>query len=317
MRGATGTLVTAFSIVIPVYRNEENIAPLLARLGELMAELPVDSEVVFVVDGSPDGSYAALAARLPDAGFPSQLVQHSRNFGSFAAIRTGLSVARGDAIGVMAADLQEPAELMVEFQRTLATGTVDVAVGRRVSRDDPALSSLSSRAFWGFYRRTVVKEMPPGGVDVFGCTKAVAEELVRLGEANSSLVAQLYWVGFRRAEIPYGRQQRELGRSSWTLRKRVKYLLDSVFSFTNLPLDILLLTGVVGTVVVVVVAIVVLGFYLAGAINEPGYVPLMLAILFSTFLTMSSIGIVGAYIWRIFDNTKQRPGAIVMSRAEW
>lgn len=309
--------MTEFSIVIPVYRNEENIDPLLARLRELMTELPVDSEVVFVVDGSPDGSYAALAAALPEVGFPSQLLQHSRNFGSFAAIRTGLAAAHGSAIGVMAADLQEPPELMVEFQRALATGAVDVAVGRRVSRDDPALSSLSSRAFWGFYRRTVVRDMPPGGVDVFGCTKAVAQELARLGEANSSLVAQLYWVGFRRAEIPYSRQQREVGRSSWTLRKRVKYLLDSVFSFTNLPLDILLFTGIVGTVVVVVAAIVVLAFYLTGAINEPGYVPLMLAILFSTFLTMSSIGIVGAYIWRIFDNTKQRPGAIVMSREEW
>lgn len=309
--------MTEFSIVIPVYGNEENIAPLIARLGELMTDLPTDTEVVFVVDGSPDRSYDLLAAALPTAGFRSQLLRHSRNFGSFAAIRTGLAAARGHSIGVMAADLQEPAELMVEFHRTLSTGAVDVAVGRRVSRNDPAMSSLSSRTFWGLYRKTVMKDMPPGGVDVFGCTRAVADELVRLEEAHSSLVAQLYWVGFRRAEIPYERQAREAGESSWTFRKRVKYLLDSVFSFTNLPLDILLVTGVVGTVVVLLVAAVVLGFYLGGAIDEPGYVPLMLAILFSTFLMISSLGIVGAYIWRIFDNSKRRPTAIVMTREEW
>ncbi|WP_337005882.1 MULTISPECIES: glycosyltransferase family 2 protein [unclassified Microbacterium] len=309
--------MTDFSIVIPVYGNEENIPSLVARLTEIMPELPAETEVVFVVDGSPDRSYDALAAALPEAAFRSQLLQHSRNFGSFAAIRTGLAAAKGSAIGVMAADLQEPAELMVEFQRALASGSVDVAVGRRVARDDPALSSLSSRTFWGLYRRTIAREMPPGGVDVFGCTKAVALELVAMNEANSSLVAQLYWVGFRRVEIPYGRQRREHGTSSWTLRKRVKYLLDSVFSFTNLPLDLLLLTGMFGSVVVLAVAVVILCFYLAGGITEPGYAPLMLTILFSTFLTITSIGIVGAYVWRIFDNTKQRPSSIVMSHEQW
>jgi glycosyltransferase involved in cell wall biosynthesis len=309
--------VTEFSIVIPVYRNAENIPSLLAGLGELMSDLPADTEVVFVVDGSPDDSHALLAAALPTVQFHSQLLQHSRNFGSFAAIRTGLTAAKGEAIGVMAADLQEPAELMVEFQRVLASGAVDVAVGRRVSRDDPALSSMSSRAFWALYRRSVIRDMPPGGVDVFGCTRAVAQELARLTELNTSLVAQLYWVGFRRAEIPYSRQVREHGKSSWTFRKRVKYLLDSVFSFTNLPLDLLLLTGLIGTVVIVLVAIVILGFFLSGTISEPGYTPIMLAVLFSTFLTITSIGIVGAYIWRIFENTKGRPTSIVMSRDQW
>lgn len=309
--------MTDFSIVIPVYRNSANIPPLLARLSELMADLPAATEVVFVVDGSPDDSYDLLAAALPTMVFRSQLLRHSRNFGSFAAIRTGLAAAEGDAIGVMAADLQEPAELMVEFQRVLASGAVDVAVGRRVAREDPALSSMSSRAFWSLYRRSVIRDMPPGGVDVFGCTRAVAQELARMTEANTSLVAQLYWVGFRRAEIPYSRVSREHGSSSWTFSKRVRYLLDSVFSFTNLPLDLLLITGLIGVVVVIVIVIVVLVFAVGGAITEPGYTPIMLAVLFSTFLTITSIGIVGAYIWRIFENTKGRPTSIVMSREQW
>lgn len=309
--------MTDFSIVIPVYGNEKNIPSLLVRLAQLMADLPDETEVVFVVDGSPDDSYTLLAEALPHASFHSQLLQHSRNFGSFAAIRTGMAAAKGRSIGVMAADLQEPAELMIEFQRVLASGSVDVAVGRRIARSDPALSSLGSRTFWGFYRRIISPDMPPGGVDVFGCTRAVADELVEMNEANSSLVAQLYWVGFRRAEIPYSRLQREHGKSTWTLRKRVKYLLDSVFSFTTLPLDMLLITGLFGSVVVLAVAAIILGVYLTGAITEPGYAPLMLTILFSAFLTITSIGIVGAYVWRVFDNTKRRPTSIVMSKEEW
>ncbi|WP_295827963.1 glycosyltransferase family 2 protein [uncultured Microbacterium sp.] len=309
--------MTAFSIVIPVYGNEENIPALVSRLEGLMGELPTDTEVVFVVDGSPDGSYDALVAALPGARFRSQLLQHSRNFGSFAAIRSGLEAARGEAIGVMAADLQEPAELMIEFARALSTGALDVVVGRRTARADPALSSVGARTFWSMYRRFIARDMPPGGVDVFGCTRTVARQLVQMTEANSSLVAQLYWVGFRRGEIPYERQAREDGESQWTLRKRVKYLLDSVFAFTNIPLDVLLVGGLLGGFLVVIAAIVILGYYLAGQINEPGYVPLMLTILFSTFLTITSIGIVGAYVWRIFDNTKQRPISIVMKREEW
>jgi glycosyltransferase involved in cell wall biosynthesis len=303
--------------VIPVYGNEENVPSLVARLNELMLQLPLDSEVVFVVDGSPDRSYEALVHALPGASFRAQVLQHSRNFGSFAAIRTGLAAARGEAIGVMAADLQEPAELMIDFYRALSTGAIDVVVGTRTTRNDPALSSLNARTFWALYRRFVAREMPAGGVDVFGCTRTVAQELVRMNEANSSLVAQLFWVGFRRAEIPYERQPREDGTSQWTLRKRLKYLLDSVFAFTNIPLDLLLVGGLLGGFLVLVAAAVVLGYYLAGQIDEPGYVPLMLTILFSTFVTITSIGIVGAYVWRIFDNTKQRPTSIVMKREEW
>lgn len=309
--------MTTFSIVIPVYGNEENVPSLVARLNELMLQLPPDSEVVFVVDGSPDRSYEALTHALPGAKFRAQVLQHSRNFGSFAAIRTGLAAARGEAIGVMAADLQEPAELMIDFYRALSTGAIDVVVGKRTTRNDPALSSLSAKTFWMLYRRFVAREMPAGGVDVFGCTRTVAQELVRMHEANSSLVAQLFWVGFRRAEIPYERQPREDGTSQWTLRKRLKYLLDSVFAFTNIPLDLLLVGGLLGGFLVLVAAAIVLGYYLAGQIDEPGYVPLMLTILFSTFVTITSIGIVGAYVWRIFDNTKQRPTSIVMKREEW
>jgi len=302
-----------YSIVIPVYGNEETIEPLINQLRAISDQLDGAMESVFVVDGSPDNSMDRLMVLLPDSGLESQVISHSRNFGSFPAIRTGLSWARGDYIGVMAADLQEPPQLMVEFFRSLSAAQADIAVGRRVTRADPALSSLASRTFWGLYRRVINPQIPQGGVDVFACTQTVASQLLELNEAHSFLIGLLYWIGFRRIEIPYERLPRTVGTSGWTFRKRVGYLMDSLFSFTDIPIKMLGAVGGVGAVVTTVAAIVVLVAWLAGGITSPGYTPLMLVILLSTFMLLGGLGIVGAYVHRTFENTKERPIAIVMS----
>jgi glycosyltransferase involved in cell wall biosynthesis len=303
-----------YSIIVPVYGNEGSIPELMERLADISRQLSDSLEVVFVDDGSPDESYQLLAMRLPMAPFSSQLLQHSRNFGSFAAIRTGMKHAAGDFVAVMAADMQEPPELVLEFFRLLSTGTVDVTVGQREARDDPGLSRWSAAAFWRVYRRWVFPDMPVGGVDIFACNRAVVTEMLQLEESHSSLVGLLYWVGFRRVEVPYARRPREHGVSGWSFAKKRRYLFDSIFSFTDLPLSLLIGVGLSGAMVTVAVGIYVLVSFLSGAIDEPGYTPLMLVILFSTFSLLVALGIVGSYVWRAFENTKQRPSAIVMSR---
>ena len=306
-----------YSIVIPVYRNEESIPQLLERLGKLGAELDAALEVVFVVDGSPDRSYALLAERLPAEAFPSRLIAHSRNFGSFAATRTGLARAGGRYIGVMAADLQEPPELMRDFFAKLAAGEAELVVGVRRSRSDPALSALSSRAFWGLYRRLVQREMPSGGVDVFACTSGFRNHLVALEESNSSLVSLALWLGFERATVEYDRQPREHGQSAWTLSKKLKYLTDSTFSFTDLPIRLLLAAGMLGVIASIAVAAVVGIARLSGAIEVPGYAATMVVIAFFAALNLAGLVIIGAYVWRTFENTKGRPEAIVMAESSY
>lgn len=315
MEDTTGAVT--YSVVLPVYGNESTLADLIERLGGVAEQLDGPMEAVFVVDGSPDGSLALLRRLLPGAPFPSQLVLHSRNFGSFPAIRTGLSVARGDFIGVMAADLQEPPDLMVAFFADLAAGGHDVVVGRREARADPAMTSLASGTFWSLYRRVINPEIPRGGVDVFGCTREVAEHLVSMDEAHSSLVGQLFWLGYRRGEVPYERAPRVSGRSGWTLRKRVRYLLDSVFAFTNIPISLLTAVGVLGGLITTIIALVVFVGWAVGRITDPGYTPLMLVMLFSTFTILSGLGIVGAYVWRTFENSKHRPIAVPMKHEEY
>jgi glycosyltransferase involved in cell wall biosynthesis len=305
------------SIVIPVYRNADTLDALLDRLDGLSRELPVDLEVVFVVDGSPDDCHERLAAALPTRAFRSRLACLSRNFGSFAAIRFGLSQACGPFFMVMAADLQEPPELAKDALRLLSEGQIDVVLFQRVSRADPWLTRVTSRIYWSVYRSFVQRQMPSGGIDVFACNRAARDALLSMRECSTSLVGQVVWLGFRQAVLPYDRQARPGGRSAWTLSKKIRYMLDSVFSFTDLPILALTLVGLVGCGVTTGVALVVLVYWWLGAIPVPGYTAIILAILFSTFLIVLALGIIGQYIWRTFENVKSRPLHIPMSVQEF
>ncbi len=301
------------SLVVPIYKNSENIPALLAALQGLEKQLASPLEVVCVVDGSPDDSYLQLANGLPHTGLRAQLLLLSRNFGSFAAIRAGLAAANGERFAVLAADLQEPVELIVEFDRKLAAGGCDVVVGRREGRSDPLSSRLTAGLFWSLYRRFVIKEIPPGGVDVFGCTKVVRDQLLALSEQNSSLLGLLFWIGFRREAVGYVRRERMAGVSAWTFAKKLAYLMDSVFSFTDLPIKVLLRIGALGLVLSVVLTAAVLTARLSGAIAVPGYAATVLTVTFFGALNCFGLGVLGGYVWRTFENTKQRPGFIVAS----
>lgn len=302
-----------YSVVVPVYRNEATLVEVLERLEALAAVLRGPLEVIFVIDGSPDGSASALRRMLPGAkAFDAQLLELSRNFGSFSAIQAGLGAARGDLVAVMAADLQEPSSLIEGFFAALETGEHDVAVGVRTSRSDPGASA--SRLFWWLYRRLVQPAMPPGGVDVFACTRQVASQLVSFRESHTSLVGLLYWLGFRRIEVPYARQPRQEGVSGWSFRRRLRYLQDSIFSFTSLPIAAISLVGGVGVVASVVYAAVTFVFWATGRIAVQGYTPLMLAILFMASSVLIGLGIVGSYVWRTYENSKGRPPAVTRSR---
>lgn len=301
------------SLVIPVYRNAENLPRLFSELEQLAARLPAGLEVVFVVDGSPDASLDILRSRLPGWTVRSQLLELSRNVGSFAAIAAGLVAGRGDYFAVMAADMQEPPDLILRFFEVLQSGKADVTFGHRVGRADPFWSRVMSDGFWRLYRRFVVREMPKGGVDVFGCTRQVRDHLVGLKEVGTNLVALLLWLGFRREFVGYERRTRLEGRSAWTFGRKARYAVDSVFSFTDLPIRLLLFLGVAGTLAAVAASGIVYTFWLLGRVQVLGYTPLMLMIAFFGGLTALGLGIVGQYLWISIQNTRGRPAFVVKS----
>lgn len=305
------------SLVVPVYRNAENIAALLDAVSGLAHGLDGDLEAVFVVDGSPDDSLARITAGLTGYDFRAQVLVHSRNFGSFAAIRTGIEAARGRHIAVMAADLQEPPELVARFFEALDEDRADLVVGTRESRADGRLSDFASRTYWNLARRLISADLPRGGVDVFACNERVKDGLLQMREQRTSLIGQLYWLGFRREEIPYHRREREAGESGWTFRRKLSYLTDSFFSFTDLPIRVLTWFGFVGFLAAVLLTALVLIGRAFGVVNVPGYSATVLVVVAFSTLNLLSIGLIGNYVFRTYENTKQRPLSLVSGRFEF
>ena len=305
------------SLIIPVYKNEANLNRLLPALVELSGQSPEPMEVVFVIDGSPDRCEEILKQRLPDLPLRSRLLALSRNFGSFAAIAAGLQAGGGDYYTVMAADLQEPPELTLQALQCLCSGQADIVFGYRLGRNDPGLSQLFSELFWWIYRTFVVKDMPRGGVDIFSCTREVRDRLLQLREVNTNLLALLFWLGYRRRFIGYHRQPRLEGKSAWSFAKKLHYCLDSIFSFTDLPIQLLLYTGIAGMSFAALFGTILLIAKMRGAIPVPGYTPIVLTIVFFGGLTSLAFGIVGQYMWLSLQNTRNRPNFIVASASEY
>ncbi len=306
-----------YSVITPVYRNAESIPRLIEefkRIGALVeTRFNIPVEVIFVIDRSPDASYELLEEALPRAPFRSQLILHARNSGEYAALRTGLQAGKGAYFGTIAADLQDPAEILVSFLEVLVADKCDIAVGIRESRDDPAISRFYSNLFWRLSRTIVSRELPAGGVSIFGCNRKVRDELLKLEEAHTSLIGLVFWLGFRRCEVGYTRAARPYGKSAWTLRKKLTYMLDSFFGFTDLPIRILTLLGAIGVSFAVLFGIVTITMRLTSEFVVPGYAATIVVIMFFSALNLLALGLVGSYTWRAYENTKRRPLSIIQS----
>jgi hypothetical protein len=150
-------------------------------------------------------------------------------------------------------------------------------------------------------------------VDIFGCNRSFRDHLINLEEANTSLVGLIFWLGFKRAEVGYTRVARKHGESAWTVKKKINYLWDSIYSFTDLPIHLLTLFGLLGISTSMLLGIIVVFAKLFGNINVPGYAATVLAVMFFGGINSLGLGVVGAYSWRTYENTKARPLAIVMS----
>lgn len=304
-----------YSVVVPVFKNESTIAALLLRADAIAAHFDSNVEFIFVVDGSPDGSASLLVAGLANRSLASSVIELSKNFGAFSAIKEGLSKAKGEFVGVMAADLQEPVTLLIEFFETLNEGKSDVCVGVRDQRGDPWTSRVTAGLFWWSFRKFVMGEIPVGGVDVFACSAKVAALLASARESHSSLIGYLYWLGFDVIEVSYSREARVNGKSAWTLRKKWAYMADSVFSFSKLPLTIVTTAGWAGLVFSTVYGMVLTVAWSLGQILVQGFTAMAIIQLFLGSTILLALGFVGDISWRTYENSKARPQTV--TKATW
>lgn len=153
--------------------------------------------------------------------------------------------------------------------------------------------------------------MPPGGVDIFGCNQQFRDQLLQLEESRSSLIALIFWLGFRRKLVHYERQKRQNGKSAWTFRKKLDYMMDSIFAFTDYPIRLLIRTGAVGTIFALGLGTLIFAARIMGMIIVPGYAAIILTVLLLGALNMFGLGLIGTYAWRGYENSKQRPLAVV------
>jgi len=303
--------VSTITVVVPVYWNQATLPALLERLRAVGDELlPDELEVLFVDDGSGDESYPLLRAEA-ERDERVQVVRLSRNFGSNAAILAGLTFARGDAIVVIAADLQDPPELIPQLVREWQDGA-EVVVAARRSRDDPYFSRLLSSVFNRLFRRFVFRDFPAGGFDFLLVSRRVARVLADMAERNSYIFGQAMWVGFERRVVAYDRTARAGGRSRWTLGKKAKYFVDAFTAFSYVPIRAASLLGFVLALAGFLYAAVLIILRVTGAIsNAPGFAALAVLILVAAGAQLVVIGIIGEYLWRVLEESRRRPAFIV------
>jgi glycosyltransferase involved in cell wall biosynthesis len=295
------------SIVVPVYHNEENILDLTAALARC-APGP-EFEFVFVDDGSRDASWRLLeefAAHEPRA----RLVKLSRNFGSFTACVAGLAHATGDAAILMAADLQDPPELIGPMVARWKEGH-EVVLAVREHREEPLLQRLLAALYYRAMRRWAFSEMPLGGFDFVLVDRKVIDAIVQVQEKNTTLMGLILWTGFRRTSVSYTRRAREKGRSMWTFGKKVKYFIDSLVSFSYFPIRLAQGLGVLLALGGFVYAGVIVVLRVAGSIPIQGWSALTVIVLLLSGLQLLMLGVIGEYVWRTLDETKRRPLFIV------
>jgi glycosyltransferase involved in cell wall biosynthesis len=304
--------VNTISVVVPVYWNAGTLPALLDRLRAVGNELPEQLELLFVDDGSGDESFALLRAAA-EQDPRVRVLRLSRNFGSNAAILAGLTYASGDAVAVLAADLQDPPELIPELATAWREGA-EVVVAARRSRDDPLPTRLLASVFNRLFKRLVFRDFPPGGFDFLLVSRRVARVLVEMGERNSYIFGQVFWVGFERRVVEYDRSARSKGSSRWTLAKKAKYFVDAFTAFSYVPIRAASLLGFVLALAGFAYAAVLIVLRLTGAIsNAPGFAALAVLILVAAGVQLIVTGMIGEYLWRVLEESRNRPPFIVDS----
>lgn len=298
------------SIIIPVYYNENNLIPLYEDIKKKIIEvIDFDYEIVMVNDGSKDDSYAVMQ-KLAEQDSNIKIVSLSRNFGSHAAILCGLERCTGDCAVIKAADLQEPTEMMLKMVEKWKQGN-NVVLAVREDRKEGKGQTLFANLYYWLTRKTALPDMPKGGFDVYLIDRKVIEVLLSLDERNSALTGQILWSGFQTATIYYTRLAREIGTSRWTLKKKIRLVSDTLFSFSTVPITVVTSIGTISFFGALIWAIVVFICRMCNVIVVQGWTMLFIFNLFSFGIVMLTLGILGEYLWRAFDASRNRPPYIV------
>lgn len=297
------------SVVMPVFNERENLLALYERLTRVLDAEGQPYELVFVDDGSRDGSrdvLLTLAARDPCV----VVVELARNFGHQIAISAGLDYARGDGVIVMDSDLQDPPEVLPQFIARWREG-YDVVYAVRASRKENLLLRVAYAFFYRMLRRIANIDIPLDAGDFCLMDRHVVDILTAMPERNRFVRGIRSWVGMRQIGLPYDRQGRHAGKPKYTLSRLTYLALDGIVSFSFVPLRIITMLGFLVSTISIALAIVYAVQRIAFGLTPPGFPTLIVAIFFLSGIQLITIGVIGEYVGRIFEEVKQRPLYVV------
>lgn len=300
------------SIVIPVYFNQGSISITCNKVIKLFEEKFnfLSYEIILVDDGSKDKSYSEMVD-LKNKFKVVRLIKFTRNFGQVPAIYAGYKSAKGEGILNIAADLQEPIDLVSDMVQSFLNNDAKIIAGQRIGRDESNYRKYTSLFFYNLMKKLSFKQMPIGGFDIVLIHKDVRDVLLNLNESNPFWQGQLMWIGYSIKFIPYTRLKREIGKSKWTLSKKIKYLLDGVLGYSYAPLRFFSLLGIITFLLGILYSIIIVFQYFNGASPFKGWAPIMIVILLFSGLQLVTLGLIGEYVWRNLEQSKKRPIFIV------
>jgi len=314
-RQTTRSRSPLLSLIVPVFNEEEVLDHFLKATRAVLEKTGCAFEYVFIDDGSRDETANILARELAN-GLPGRLLGLSRNFGKEAALSAGLEAARGDVAIIIDADLQDPPELILQMLDGWRAG-YDVVYGLRVDRSsDTMMKRSTADMFYRLFNRLANIDMPANAGDFRLIDRAVIDALLRLPERNRFMKGLFAWVGFPAMALPYERPARKAGTGKFNYWKLWNFALDGLTGFTTLPLRVWFYGGALISLGAFAYALyLILKVFLTG-VDVPGYASLMVALLFFSGVQLLSIGMIGEYIARLFNEAKQRPVFILQDVIE-
>lgn len=296
------------SVILPSYNEEKMIPAAAERLSAILEGAGIDYELLFVDDGSRDATWQMIEKA---AGESSHVfgIHFSRNFGKESAMFAGLEKARGDCCAVIDCDLQHPPEKLVEMYRLWEQG-YEVIEGIKEDRgEESSFHRFAANSFYGLISKATGMDMSSSS-DFKLLDRKVVDALNAMPERNVFFRALSYWVGYRRTSVSYKVQERTAGESKWSTRSLIKYALTNISSFSSAPLHIVTVLGFIMLAVAVVLGVIALVQKISG-VALGGFTTVILLLLFASSLIMISLGIIGYYIARIYDEIKGRPRYII------
>ena len=300
------------SVIVPCYFNEENIPVTTRALLDNEALFPedVEFEYVMVDDGSKDGTVAALLKF--EAANPGKVkvINLVSNVGSYTAIVAGMEYATGDCNVVITADLQDPPALMRKMYDYWCQG-LKLVIANRQERNEGLFKTIFANSFHWLMKRFALEKLPDGGFDYLLFDRMVREEVLKMKEKNTNSLFLMIWMGFDFVSIPYTREERKIGKSRWTLKKKLKLFVDSFVSFSFFPIRAITSLGFLLGFSAFIYGTFVILARISGLISAEGWSSLMLVLLFVSSFQMISMGILGEYLWRTLDASRNRPNYLV------